>query len=73
MMSVRNFALFGTDWLGSTLIDAFHFKFNALVAANAATTLITVPLVLLLPRILVRKKDAELYEEAAAPSESFQD
>ena len=29
--------------------------------------------VLLLPRILVRKKDAELYEEAAAPSESFQD
>ena len=72
MMSVRNFALFGTDWFGSALIDNYHFKFNALVAANAATTLVTVPLVLLLPRVLVRKKDAELYEEAAAPAEVMQ-
>ncbi len=72
MMSVRNFALFGTDWLGSTLIDSFHFKFNSLVIANAATTAVTVPLVLLLPMILVRKKDAELYEEAPAPAEAIQ-
>ncbi|HEY3889094.1 MAG TPA: MFS transporter [Caulobacteraceae bacterium] len=72
LMSVRNFALFGTDWLGSTLIDTFHFKFNALVAASAATMLVTVPLVLLLPRMLVRRKDAELYEEAPAPAEAIQ-
>jgi hypothetical protein len=72
LMSVRNFALFGTDWLGSTLIDTCHFKFNALVAASAATMLVTVPLVLLLPRILVRRKDAELYEEAPAPAEAIQ-
>jgi hypothetical protein len=59
MMSVRNLALFGTDWFGSKLLERFHVPFDALVIANAATTLITVPLVLLLPRILVSKKDAE--------------
>ncbi|HZC17480.1 MAG TPA: MFS transporter [Caulobacteraceae bacterium] len=72
MMSVRNLALFGTDWLGSSLIDAFHVKFNTLVIANAATTLVTVPLVLLLPLALVRRRDAEVYEEAAAPRPALQ-
>jgi predicted MFS family arabinose efflux permease len=65
MMSVRNLALFGTDWLGSLLLDRFHLPFNDLVIANGATTAITVPLVLLLPRVLVRRRDAEIYEEAA--------
>ncbi len=59
MMSVRNLALFGTDWFGSKLLEQFQVPFSSLVIANAATTLITVPLVLLLPRILVSKKDAE--------------
>ena len=67
MMSVRNLALFGTDWLGSKLLDQYHVQFNSLVLMNAATTLMTVPLVFLLPRLLVSKKDAELYEEAPAP------
>jgi BT1 family len=67
MMSVRNLALFGTDWFGSQLMDKFHIAFNSLVWANSATTLITVPLVFLLPRIIVSHKDAELYEEAAQP------
>ena len=53
MMSVRNSHLFGTDWLGSALLDKFHLKLSAMVLANSATTLITVPLVLLLPAILV--------------------
>jgi MFS family permease len=73
MMSVRNLALFGTDWLGSFLLDKFHLPFNDMVFANCATTLITVPLVLLLPRVLVRRKDAELYEEAAMPIGTMQD
>ena len=63
MMSVRNLALFGTDWFGAKLLEQYHLSFNSLVIANAATTLITVPLVLLLPRVLVSKKDAELYEK----------
>ena len=73
MVSVRNFALFGTDWLGSTLLDRFHLPFSSLVLANAGTTLIAVPLVLILPGVLVRSRDAELYEEAAAPATAIQD
>ena len=67
MMSVRNLALFGTDWFGSKLLDLYHVSFNSLVLANSATTLITVPLVFLLPLAIVSRKDAELYEEAPAP------
>jgi len=34
---------------------------NSLVIANSATTLIAVPLVFLLPRLIVSRKDAEIY------------
>ena len=67
MVSVRNLALFGTDWFGSKLLDQYHFSFNSLVVANSATTLIAVPLVFLLPRLIVLRKDAEIYEPATAP------
>ena len=73
MMSVRNLALFGTDWIGSKLLDQYHFSFNSLVLSNSATTLITIPLIFLLPRLLVSKKDAELYEEAPALRTATQD
>src|SRR5262249_32362498 len=52
MVSVRNLALFGTDWFGSNLLDQYHLSFGSLVVANSATTLITVPLVFLLPRLI---------------------
>jgi Major Facilitator Superfamily len=67
MVSVRNLALFGTDWFGSKLLDQYHFSFDSLVIANSATTLIAVPLVFLLPRLIVLRKDAEIYEPAPAP------
>ncbi|MDR3512583.1 MAG: MFS transporter [Caulobacteraceae bacterium] len=73
MMSVRNLALFGTDWLGSFLLEKYHLRFGELVLANSATTLITVPLVLLLPAVLVWRKDEELYEEPAAPRTAIQE
>ncbi len=73
MMSVRNLSLFGTDFLGATMLDRFHVKFGALVVSNAATTLITVPLIFLLPIALVRRKDAELYEETAEVPTALQD
>jgi hypothetical protein len=63
MVSVRNLALFGTDWFGSHLLDEYHFSFDSLVLANSLTTLIAVPLVFLLPRLLVLRKDAEIYQE----------
>jgi hypothetical protein len=59
LMSVRNFALFGTDWFGSALMDRYHWSFNSVVVADATTTAIAVPLVLLLPAILIRRRDSQ--------------
>lgn len=67
MISVRNLALFGTDALGSALMDKYHFSFKSLIFSNVATTAITIPLVLLLPLTVVLRKDAEPLSEAALP------
>jgi Major Facilitator Superfamily len=72
MVSVRNLALFGTDWFGSKLLDQYHFSFDSLVIANSVTTLIAVPLVFLLPRLIVLHKDAEIYEPAPAPKAAME-
>jgi MFS family permease len=57
MVSVRNLVLSGTDWFGSMLLDRYHLSFDTLVIANSVTTAIAVPLVLLLPRLLVDRRD----------------
>jgi hypothetical protein len=72
MMSVRNFALYGTDWLGSAMLETYHLHFHTLVMLNALTTAITVPLIFALPVSLVRKKEGELIEEAPAPKSALQ-
>ncbi len=66
MISVRNFTLFGADWFGAVMLDRYHFSFNSLVIANAATSLMTVPLIFLLPRLIVSRKDAEIPDVAPA-------
>jgi predicted MFS family arabinose efflux permease len=60
MVSVRNLALFGTDWFGSMLMDRYHYEFSTLVIANSATTLVAVPLVFLLRQSMVGHRDAEM-------------
>src|SRR5271165_4289729 len=55
MVSVRNLALFGTDWVGAKLLDDYHFSLNWLVIANSVTTLMAVPLIFLLPRLIVTR------------------
>ena len=67
MVSVRNLALFGTDWFGSVLLDRYHVSFDWLVLANSFTTALAVPLVLLLPAIIVGRRDAETAPDAAVP------
>ncbi len=57
LFSVRNLCYFGGDWFGSYLLDQYHLRFSTLVLANAATTLIAVPLSLLLPLALVNVRD----------------
>ncbi len=72
MVSVRNFTLMGSDLFGSKLLDAYHLHFNTLVLANAATTLIAVPLVLLLPLVIVGTKDAHTTETTLNPEPVFE-
>ena len=59
MISVRNLALFGTDWFGANLLDQYHLSFAFVVIANSVTTLIAVPFVFLLRSSIVARKDAE--------------
>jgi MFS family permease len=66
MISINNFARLGTDWLGSAMLDHLHLPFSSLVLMNAATTLIAVPLVLLLPRVLVLPRESEAHDQALA-------
>jgi MFS family permease len=73
MMSVRNFALYGTDMFGSALMDKYHFSFNKLILSNAATTAITIPLVLLLPLSLVGTKDADTPDDLGMPRNAVQE
>jgi len=67
MMSVRNFALYGTDIFGSWLMDKHHVQFSSLVMSNSALTAIAVPLVAFLPLAMVGHKDAEPLREPAMP------
>jgi MFS family permease len=60
MISINNLARIGTDFLGSTMLDKLHVPFNALVLTNAATTALAVPLVLLLPAVLVSRREDEM-------------
>lgn len=77
MMSVRNFTLFGSDWFGSKLLETYHLHFNTLVLANSATSLITIPLVFLLPALIMKTKDAQpsrsIPELAATPAAALQE
>jgi hypothetical protein len=57
LMVVRNLFMWGSDWLGSVLIDCVHLTFNTLVYLNAGTTLLAVPLALMLPRAIVGARD----------------
>jgi MFS family permease len=62
MISINNLARIGTDFLGSVMLDKLHLPFGALVMANAGTTAIAVPLVLLLPVALVGRRETETLE-----------
>ena len=62
LMAVRNFFMWGSDWLGATLIDSLHMHLSALVYINAGTTLLAALLALLLPKLLVGARDSGLPE-----------
>ena len=59
MMSARNFAISGSDVLGSWLIDSHGWAFHQLVWLNAGTTALVLCFIPLLPRLIVSRRDGE--------------
>jgi len=59
MMSARNFALGGSDVIGSWLIDSRHWAFHELVWLNAATTALVLVFIPFLPRAVMSRRDGE--------------
>lgn len=57
IMSVRNFAIFGADFLGSKLADDLHIKFNTMVLVNSGFTLFVLVLLPFLPAAIMQTKD----------------
>jgi BT1 family protein len=60
MMSARNFALGGSDVIGSWLIDSRHWVFHELVWLNAGTTALILLFIPLLPRAIMSRKDGDI-------------
>ena len=58
MVSVRNVALFGADWLGAKAMESYHLQFSTLAIANGLISLIALPLVFLLPGFIMDHADA---------------
>jgi predicted MFS family arabinose efflux permease len=66
MMSARNFAISGSDVLGSWLIDSHGWAFHQLVWLNAGTTALVLCFIPLLPRLIVSRRDGEPVAAGAA-------
>ena len=65
MMSARNFALGGSDVIGSWLIDSRHWVFHELVWLNAGTTALILVFIPLLPRAIMSRKDGDVAQRPA--------
>jgi len=67
MMSARNFALGGSDVVGSWLIDSRHWVFHELVWLNAGTTALILFFIPFLPRAIMSRKDGDVAPGPAVP------
>jgi hypothetical protein len=67
MMSARNFALGGSDVIGSWLIDSRGWVFHELVWLNAGTTALILAFIPLLPRAIMSRKDGDAQPAGAGP------
>jgi len=65
MMSARNFALGGSDVLGSWLVDSRHWVFHELVWLNAGTTALILFFIPFLPRAVMNRTDGDATADRA--------
>jgi predicted MFS family arabinose efflux permease len=63
MISVRNLSLFGADWAGAKVMEAYHLRFSTMAIANGLISLIAVPFIFLLPSLIVDRKDTRAESE----------
>jgi MFS family permease len=59
ILSFRNFALFGADFLGSKLADEQHWSWASMVILNGVTTGIVIVLLPLIPKATLMSRDQE--------------
>jgi len=64
ILSARNLALFGADWLGSYLADSLKWEFSKLVYLNVGTTLLVLILLPFLPKVLMTARDSGQAQDA---------
>lgn len=57
ILSFRNFALFGADFLGSVLADQKHWSWESMVTLNGVTTGLVLILLPLIPKATLASKD----------------
>ncbi len=70
MMSARNFALAGSDVIGSWLIDSHGWVFHQLVWLNSGTTAFILILIPFLPGLILNRKDGgPITADGASPTE----
>ena len=60
MMSARNFALQGSDVIGSWLIDSRGWAFHQLVWLNSGTTALILIFIPFLPRVIMSRKEGDV-------------
>lgn len=58
ILSFRNVALFGADYIGSLLADHKHWSWNSMVILNAVTTLVVIVLLPFIPQKMLGSRDA---------------
>ena len=58
ILSIRNVALFGADYVGSYFADSMKIPFNTMVYVNAGTTLVVLVLLPFLPAAVMKSRDA---------------
>ena len=63
ILSFRNIALLGADFLGSYFHDTMHVPFNVMVMINGGTSLFVLILLPLLPATIMRSKDKAIPSE----------
>jgi hypothetical protein len=57
ILSIRNVAIFGADYLGSWFSEKQHIPFTTMVVLNSATTLVVLILLPFLPAAIMKTKD----------------